>query len=103
MASLPANKSQKRIAPSRSYRFDARLNENQKLLIQKAADLEGRSLTDFVLNSAESAATRTIQERTMTVLNARDSEAFVQLLLNSPAPGHVLRKAVKRYKKLLGV
>jgi uncharacterized protein (DUF1778 family) len=103
MASVQTRKPQKRTAPSRSYRFDARLNENQKLLIQKAADLEGRSLTDFVLNSAESAATRTIQERTMTVLSARDSEAFVQMLQDPPAPSRVLRNAAKRYKKLLGL
>jgi uncharacterized protein (DUF1778 family) len=88
---------------SKPFRFDARLNENQKLLIQRAADLEGRTLTDFVLRSAEVAADRTIQERTMLVLSAKDSEAFVQALLGpAPEPGPALRKAVKRYKKRLG-
>ena len=48
---------------TRVYRFDARLNEEQKLLIQKAADLQGRTLTDFVLQSAQAAAERTIAER----------------------------------------
>ena len=75
------------------------MNESQKLLIQRAADLEGRSLTDFVLHSAESAAARTIQERTTIVLNARESRAFVDRLLAPPDPGPVLRKAAKRYKK----
>ena len=34
------------------------VKEEQKLLIQRAADLEGRSMTDFVLHSAEAAAER---------------------------------------------
>ena len=32
-----------RMPPAKTYRFDARLNEAQKLLIQRAADLEGRT------------------------------------------------------------
>ncbi|MDQ2841534.1 MAG: DUF1778 domain-containing protein [Acidobacteriota bacterium] len=89
---------------AKPYRFDARLNESQKLLIQRAADLEGRTLTDFVLHSAESAAERTIQERTMLVLSAKDTEAFVQALLApAPEPGPALRRAAKRYKERLGL
>ena len=41
---------------SKDFRFDARLNEGQKLLIQRAADIEGRTMTEFVLHSAEAAA-----------------------------------------------
>ena len=47
---------QRKTLKAKAYRFDARLNEEQKILIQKAADLEGRTLTDFVLQSAETAA-----------------------------------------------
>jgi uncharacterized protein (DUF1778 family) len=100
---MQANKSGRKEPASKPYRFDARLNENQKLLIQRAADLEGRTLTGFVLHSAESAAERTIQERTMLLLNARDSNAFVKALLApAPEPGPALRNAAKRYKKRLG-
>jgi uncharacterized protein (DUF1778 family) len=43
-----ALKSRNRKTPRpNAYRFDARLNEEQKVLIQKAADLQGRSMTDF--------------------------------------------------------
>jgi len=85
----------------KGYRFDARLNEEQKILIQKAADLEGRTMTDFVLQSAEAAAERTIQDRAILVLTARDTEAFVNAILNSSAPGPVLRVAAQHYKKAL--
>ena len=39
-----ATKTRKRPS-SKAYRFDARLNEDQKMLIQKAADIEGRTMT----------------------------------------------------------
>lgn len=99
-----SSKSLNKEVASKAYRFDARLNESQKLLIQRAADLEGRTLTDFVLRSAESAAERTIQERTLLVLSAKDTEAFVKTLLApAPEPGPVLRSAAKRYKRRLGL
>jgi uncharacterized protein (DUF1778 family) len=83
---------------ARAYRFDARLNEDQKLLIQKAADLEGRTMTDFVLHSAELAAKKTIEERAVLILSARDTEIFVNAVLNPAEPGPVLRAAVRHYK-----
>jgi len=100
-----AHKSKKRVhraVPPKGYRFDARLNKEQKLLIQRAADLEGRSMTDFVLHSAEAAAERTIQQRAILVLTARESEAFVNAILNPPEPGPVLRKAFRRYREFMG-
>jgi len=86
-----------RKAAGESYRFDARLNKEQKLLIQRAAALEGRSMTDFVLHSAQLAAERTIEKRAMLVLTARESEAFAEAILNPAEPGPVLKRAVRRY------
>lgn len=94
MPSAPA-----RPTKTKGYRFDARLNRRQKTLIQRAADLEGRSMTDFVLHSAEIAAERTIRERTMLVLSAEDSRIFVDAILNPPEPNAVLKAAVRDYKK----
>src|SRR6266705_6268849 len=83
---------------AKPYRFDARLDEDQKTLIQRAADLEGRTMTAFVLHSAEAAAERTIQERVMLILSVRETEAFVNAVLNPAEPGPVLRAAAQAYK-----
>lgn len=88
----------KKKVTSKVYRFDARLDEHQKTLIQRAADLEGRTMTDFVLHSAKVAAERTIQDRAIMVLSARDTEAFANAILNPPEPGPVLRAAARAYK-----
>jgi len=82
----------------KAYRFDARLNEDQKILIQRAADLEGRTMTDFVLHSAETAAERTIEARAMLILSARETETFVDAILGPAEPGPILRAAARRYK-----
>jgi uncharacterized protein (DUF1778 family) len=84
------------------YRFDARLNEDQKRVIQRAADLEGRTMTDFVLQSAEQAAQRTIEQRSTLLLNVQDTEAFVDALLKPAKPGPVLRNAARHYKQTTG-
>jgi uncharacterized protein (DUF1778 family) len=94
-------KRRKRPKP-KAYRFDARLNEEQKTLIQRAADLEGRTMTDFVLHSAETAAERTIEERAMLILSARETKAFVDAVLKPAEPGPALRAAARHYKKILG-
>jgi len=95
-------KTKRKPPKSRAFRFDARLNEEQKTLIQRAADLEGRSMTDFVLHSAEAAAERTIEQRAMLILSARETEAFVDAILHPAEPGPVLRAAARHYKKSFG-
>ena len=86
-------------AAAKTYRFDARLNEDQKLLIQRAADLEGRTMTDFVLHSARLAAESAIEKRAMLVLTARETESFAEAILNPRPPGPVLRKAAREYRE----
>ena len=88
-----------RMPPAKTYRFDARINEAQKLLIQRAANLEGRTMTDFVLDSAKTAAERVIERHDLLILTARETEAFVDAILNSAEPGLVLRRAARDYRK----
>lgn len=86
---------------TKTYRFDARLNVHQKTLIQRAADLQGRSMTDFVLHSAEAAAESTIRERATLLLSAKETERFVAAIMSPREPGPVLRAAAQRYKKTM--
>src|SRR5437899_10781052 len=99
-AAQPGRRRAPRVPPAKTYRFDARLNEEQKLLIQRAADLEGRTMTDFVLHSAEAAAERAIERRAMLILTARETESFADAVLNPRNPGPVLRKAAREYRRV---
>ncbi len=77
-------------------------NTARKALIQRAADLESRSVTDFVLQSAERAAEQTIQNRALLVLSVVATDAFVQAILRPAAPGPILGKAAREYRRLSG-
>ncbi|SNB82575.1 Transposase IS116/IS110/IS902 family protein [Rhodoblastus acidophilus] len=64
----------------RAERLETRVTVDQKRLIEHAAALQGRSVTDFVLTSLQDAARRAIEEHQYLALSVRDSEAFVQAL-----------------------
>ena len=83
---------------AKSARFEARITAEQKALLQRAANVTGRSLTDFVIGSAQEIASRTLREHEAMTLSAHDREAFVAALLKAPAPGKRLRKAAGRYR-----
>ncbi len=54
------------------------------------------------LHSAETAAERTIKERAMLILSARETEAFVDAIIHPAEPGPVLRGAARHYKTAIG-
>jgi len=80
-------------------RLEARISSDKKRLLKNAADLSGRTLTDFVVHSAYEAAVRVIQEYQQLHLSTNDREIFIQALLNPPAPSANLLNAAKKYKK----
>ncbi|GAB4195687.1 MAG: DUF1778 domain-containing protein [Coleofasciculaceae cyanobacterium] len=103
MTSTATEKSKVRTKRSKIERLEARISKEQKELFQRAADIQGRSLTDFVIASVLDAAKRTIQEHEMMTLSVRDREVFVEALLNPPEPSDELRAAAQRYKQNMGV
>ncbi len=80
-------------------RLAMRITEEQKILLQRAADLEGRSVSDFVIESAQRAAEAVIREHEIITLSTEDSRAFAEALLNPPAPNERLREAFARYQQ----
>jgi uncharacterized protein (DUF1778 family) len=83
-------------------RFEARIPSAQKQILERAANLRGTTLTDFVLGSAQEAATKTIKDFEMLTLCEEAREVFVNALLNPPAPNEALRAAAGRYRKSVG-
>jgi len=87
---------------AKAERLEARITAPLKETLQRAADLEGRSLTDFVISAAHDTAKRVIQEHGILLLTANDSKVFVNALLHPPAPNEKLRRAARRYKQKHG-
>jgi uncharacterized protein (DUF1778 family) len=80
-------------------RLEARISHEKKSFLKHAADLLGRTLTDFIVNSAYEAAARVIKEHEQIRLLAKDRDIFINALQNAPAPSHALVTAAKKYKK----
>lgn len=70
-----------------------------KRIIQRAADLQGRSITDFVITSLEQSASEAVRDHELMRLGADDSVRVAKALLNPPAPNAALKKAMTRHKK----
>jgi uncharacterized protein (DUF1778 family) len=87
---------------TKTARLEARLTDEQKALFQHAADLTGRTLTDFVVSSAQEVATRTVRDHEVLRLSAHDRQAFVEALLGPARPNKRLRQAARRYKSITG-
>jgi len=86
----------------RTERTEARLLPEQKKRIERAARLKGLSLSDFIVQHADEAAKKTIEEHTSWTLSDRDRDVFVRALLNPPRPSMRMKQAVGRYKKHTG-
>jgi len=87
--------------PMSMARLEAQVSPETKALLQKAADLEGRSLTDFIVTIAQAEAYRVIERYQALKLSIEDSEAFVDALLNPPKPNDALQAAALRYKQVM--
>lgn len=88
---------------TRAERLEARVTAQQKALIERAAALQGRTVTDFVLTSVQDAARRAIEEHQRLDLSVRDQQAFVEALLHPQPVNDRLQETVRRYRDATGV
>lgn len=91
----------KRSSPVRTERLEARVSADQKELFVRAAELQGRTLTDFVIASVHEAAVRAIEEMRAIQLTAQESRAFAEAVLHPREPSPRLRAAARRYIETL--
>jgi uncharacterized protein (DUF1778 family) len=84
-------------------RLEARLPASVYLTLKRAAALQGRTLSDFVVNAAHEAARRAIEEEGLLRLSAQDQRRFAEALIKPPAPGPRLKRAVRRHREQVEV
>ncbi len=83
---------------NRTNRLEARVHPNLKRLFERAAELQGLTLSDFVITSVRAAALRTLEEHEVIRLSGDESRAFAAALLHPPAPNAALHQAARRYR-----
>ena len=87
---------------TRTERAEVRLLPTQKRRIERAASHKGLSVSDFVVQAADEAAMRTIEQHEVWVLQEADRDAFMEALLNPREPSERIKTAVHRYKQSVG-
>ena len=83
----------------RGERLGFGVDEPTKALIERAAQLERRRLTDFCMTALTEAARRTIEEHETLGLSERGRAAFFDALINPPAPSERLQRAFAEHKR----
>lgn len=88
---------------ARDARLEARIPAEDKAVLERAAQLAGRKLSEFVLAAAQKEAATVIAAHESIRLSKAEQVAFVQALLEPPAPSDRLRKAARTYRQRTGL
>ena len=87
--------------PTRTARLEARITPDALAVVRRAAELQGRSVSDFVVAAAQEAANRTIEETQIIRLSVQDQRAFADAVLHPPLPSPALIRAAEAHRRLI--
>jgi uncharacterized protein (DUF1778 family) len=86
---------------TRISRLEARITPDALDVIRRAAEIQGRSVSDFVVAAVQEAAHRTIDETQLIRLSISDQRAFVEALLNPPPLAPAMERARDAHARLI--
>jgi uncharacterized protein (DUF1778 family) len=77
----------------RTARIDARLTPEALAMVRRAAEIEGRTVSDFVVDAAQQAARKMIEDTQVIRLAAEDQVRFAKMLLEPASPTPAMERA----------
>jgi uncharacterized protein (DUF1778 family) len=86
---------------SRTARIEARIAPEALTVVKRAAEIQGRSVSDFVVAAAQEAAARTIEETQIVRLSVEDQRALADAILDPPPPTPALLRAARAHEALV--
>jgi uncharacterized protein (DUF1778 family) len=86
---------------TRSTRLEARLSPQALAVVKRAAEIEGRSVSDFVVTAARQAAQRTIAETQIIRLSLAQQQELADALASPAKPASALRRARTAHRRLI--
>ena len=92
---MPRSRTATKERRARGARLGFRVDGRTKAMVERAAELERRSLTDFCLTALTEAAGRAIARHEALTLSERDRQTFFDALINPPRPNARLKRAFK--------
>jgi len=85
----------------KSARLEARLTPAVYELVKRAAELQGRSVSDFVVTAAQEAAEATVEQRLLIQLSQIDQARFAAALLGTAPPTAAMAEAAEAHRTLI--
>lgn len=85
----------------RTARVEARIAPESLAVVRRAAELQGRSISDFLVAAALKDAHQTIEDAQIIRLSVDDQQRFADLLLKPPSLVPAMRRALKARKRLI--
>lgn len=82
-------------------RLEARISTDLHGLLKRAAEIQNRTVTDFVVSAVQEAARRAIEQSEVIRLSRKDQEQFAKALLAPPKANAALKRAFARHRKLV--
>jgi len=89
------------VDPPRTSRVEARIAPDVLAVVRRAAELQGRSVSDFLVAAAQEAAYKTIEEAQIIRLSVDDQQRFAELLLNPPPIAPAMERALEAHQQLI--
>jgi uncharacterized protein (DUF1778 family) len=86
---------------NRTARIEARIAPDALAIVKRAAEIQGRSVSDFVVSAAQEAAARAIEETQIIRLSVEDQRAIASAILDPPSPTPALVRAAQAYRALI--
>lgn len=86
---------------TRTARIEARIAPDALVVVKRAAELQGRSVSDFVVAAAQEAAERTIEQTQIIRLSVADQRAFAEAIIDPPPPSPALIRAAEAHSRLI--
>jgi uncharacterized protein (DUF1778 family) len=84
----------------RTERLAARIAPEAMAIVRRAAEIEGRSVSEFVVDAAQQAARKTIEDTHIIRLAAEDQLRFVEALLDPPSLTPAMERARAAHGRL---
>lgn len=87
--------------PNRTARLEARIAPDILAAVKRAAEITGRSVSDFVVDAARAAAERTIAETQIIRLSLADQERVAKILTRPSKASPALDRAFEAHRRLI--
>jgi uncharacterized protein (DUF1778 family) len=86
---------------TRTARLEARIAPDTLAIVRRAAELQGRSVSDFVVAAAQAAAQKAVEDTQIIRLSVEDQRAFAEAILNPPPLTPAMERAIQRHGTLV--